>query len=228
MSNDYVDFVSDSDFLRCVEHVCYAYPNAKTTTDLFLQRNGIDPFKIVFDIMKNNMDLEQWREFENSRQADKTVNNTIGEFHQKLLGCVDGWIDLETGDPTKLDLKKKDDTIYMEIKNKYNTVNDNSLSKVWEHLNDNLKEYPDSLQYWAYIVSKNGSSGEGKFKNKNREKPQIKKIWGKAVYELVTGDPEALESVWRVLPNAINDVLQTDRDLPDLRRIEKDWFKRAF
>lgn len=34
---------------------------------------------------------------ETTRQAQKTLQNHIGDFHQNILGSVDGWINLKVG-----------------------------------------------------------------------------------------------------------------------------------
>ena len=51
MSNKYVDFVSDSHFEKCVRHVCDSYEDAKILEDKELQKNGIDPIKMTFDMI---------------------------------------------------------------------------------------------------------------------------------------------------------------------------------
>ena len=222
----YVEFVSDDDFLRCVEHVCDSYPgdvrSLEPRTD-----NGIDPFKMVFDVMNYETSLQDFKEREIARQSDKTVNNTIGEFHQMLLGSVDGWSDLGTGDETKLDLGRNDGTVFMELKNRFNTVNSDSLNKVREKLERNAERYPGSVNYWAYLVSKNGNSGESDWRYRKRTVSGIRKIWGNAVYGLVTGEAGSLREAWDALPGAINDVRRTSMQLSDLEEMIG-WFDRAF
>lgn len=226
-NNKYVDFVSDEHFLKCVKWVCDSYPSSNSIDTEKLQRNGIDPFKMIFDIMNCNIDLERWKTNEYTRQADKTINNRIGDFHQKLLGGVKGWIDLGVGDDTKLDLKKDDNTIFMELKNKFNTTNSDSLSKVREKLEDNLKNFPNSINYWAFIVHRDGTSGESDWIRQKKNNPKIRKIWGDNIYHTITGQPTSLEKVWNVLPTAINDVLSSNHTIKDMENL-KLWFRKAF
>jgi len=77
-----------------------------------------------------------------------------------LLGCMDGWTDLGIGDDSHLDLKKDDDTIFMELKNKENTVNSDSKKQVRIKLEEKFAEKPNAKCYWAYIVAENGLSEE--------------------------------------------------------------------
>ena len=70
----------------------------------------IDLFKMVFDINARKINVNTWIDMERIRQSDKTISNKVGEFHQKLLGGVKGWIDLGVGHPLGVDLKNKKDT----------------------------------------------------------------------------------------------------------------------
>ena len=214
MTNRFVDFVSDSNFLDCVKWVCDSYPKGESKVDIkWMKRNTIDPFKQVFDIINTNINVETWIIKEKFRQEDKTINNTIGEFHQKLLGKVAGWVDLGTGDQTQVDLRKRDNSVFIELKNKSNTVNADSKSKVREKLERAVSSYPKAIGYWAYILGTGGKSGEDIWKYKGKINPRIKRIWGKNVYQLVTGDPDALFKVWKALPTAIKEVLKNGNTL---------------
>ena len=121
--NKYVEFVSDEDFLECVRKVVESYQT--------LDENVIDEFKTIFDVCVNQINFDEWLKFELTRQQDKTINNKIGEFHQELLGKVDGWVDLGMGDETEIDLKKEDNTVFVELKNKYNTMNSSSEKRIF-------------------------------------------------------------------------------------------------
>lgn len=232
MPNAYVDFVSDEDFLKCTSYVVGAFAVArnKASTKKWFQELGTDPFKIVFDMKGYGLDFSQWKTRETFRRIDKTINNKIGEFHQKLLGKVDGWEDLGTGDSSHVDLKKSDDTIFIELKNKYNTVNSSSLKQVRNNLEECISNNADAISYWAFIVAKDGSSGEEvwDFNHATIKSDNIKKIWGNKVYNLITGDPHALEKTWTALPKAISDVIEHDKDIAvDMAEL-KQWFADAF
>lgn len=133
--NKYVEFVSDEDFLECVRKVVESYQtldeNVTPTSILTESKNTIDEFKTIFDVCVNQINFDEWLKFELTRQQDKTINNKIGEFHQELLGKVDGWVDLGMGDETEIDLKKEDNTVFVELKNKYNTMNSSSEKRIF-------------------------------------------------------------------------------------------------
>ncbi|MDA1061045.1 MAG: Eco47II family restriction endonuclease [bacterium] len=228
MPNKYVDFVTDEKFEECVMHVCKEFENTGNIDDEKLQKNGIDPIKMTFDMIKGKMNFKEWRKKESERQDDKSVNNAIGEFHQMLLGGVSGWTDLGIGSESHLDLQKNDDSIFMEIKNKENTVNSGSLQNVRDKLEKQSEKKPDALCYWAYVSAKNGKSEEKEWKGEN-ENPNIRRLSGSKIYEVVTGDAKNLEKVWMALRLAIKNVCNSNftSTEPD-KEIFKTWFKKAY
>ena len=211
MTNKYVDFVSDDDFLECVEKVVDAYTDDEKTPweTLSQYENTNDHFKTLFDLYGYKFNLDEWNDFEIQRRADKTVSNRIGNFHQNLLGKVDGWENLKKGHPSKLDLKKEDNTIFIELKNKHNTQNSSSLEPCRNKLEKILETCPDAEEaYWAYIVSDNYESFTRIWEYPGRTvDARIMEIAGANVYTLVTKKPDAFKQLYDALPKAINDIL---------------------
>lgn len=217
--NKYVEFVSDEDFLECVRKVVEAYQsldeNVTPTSILKESKNTIDEFKTIFDVCVNQISFDEWLKFELTRQQDKTINNKIGEFHQELLGKVDGWMDLGIGDETEIDLKKEDNTVFIELKNKYNTMNSSSEKTCREKLEKVIEKYPDATVYWAYVISKNYKSEDRIWKYQQREDERIKRISGDRLYAMVTGDPKALEKTFNAIPKAIVNILGEEYKLTE-------------
>lgn len=214
MPNKYVDFVSDDDFLECVEKVVESYPDddekEQTSWETLSQyKNTNDPFKTLFDLYGYQFDLDEWNEFEIQRRTDKSVSNKIGNFHQNLLGKVDGWENLKRGHPSKLDLKKEDNSIFIELKNKHNTQNSTSLEPCRNKLEKILETCPDAKEaYWAYIVSDNCKSFTRVWEYPGRTvDSRIMEIAGANVYTLVTDNPNAFKQLFDALPKAMNDIL---------------------
>lgn len=228
-NNKYVDFVSDKDFLECVNWVCDAYREVSVEIDMTdLKRNAIDPFKLTFDVINGKMSIDSWIKNEHIRQQDKTINNRIGEFHQKLLGKVKGWSNLGTGDESHLDLKNDDNTIFIELKNKENTVNADSLNQVREKLERAVSSHTGTTAYWAFIVSNRGS-GESEWIYRERSHRLVRKIWGSKVYELVTGKKDALEQTWKAIPKAIIELTKSSFkiNVSDQQKLSE-FFESAF
>lgn len=215
--NKYVEFVSDEDFLECVKHVIDFYLSdeyqEEPMTVLKESKNGIDAIKTIFDITVKQIGFDGWANKEMERQQDKTINNKIGEFHQELLGKVEGWVDLGVGDETEIDLKKEDNTVFIELKNKHNTMNSSSTKTCHEKLENVIEQYPDATAYWAYIISRKYRSENRVWKYQGREDEKIRRISGDLLYEMITGDSNALEKVYEAIPKAIVDLLGEDYKL---------------
>lgn len=215
--NKYVEFVSDEDFLECVKHVIDFYLSdeyqEEPMTVLKESKNDIDAIKTIFDITVKQIGFDGWANKEMERQQDKTINNKIGEFHQELLGKVEGWVDLGVGDETEIDLKKEDNTVFIELKNKHNTMNSSSTKTCREKLENVIEQYPDATAYWAYIISRKYQSENRVWKYQGREDEKIRRISGDLLYEMITGDSNALEKVYEAIPKAIVDLLGEDYKL---------------
>ena len=215
--NKYVEFVSDEDFIECIQHVVDAYlltSDLETPLQVLKEsKNTIDEFKTLFDVCVNQVGFDEWANFELIRQSDKTINNKIGEFHQELLGKVDGWVDLGVGDETEIDLKKEDNTVFIELKNKYNTMNSSSTKTCREKLENVIEKYPNATAYWAYVINKEYKSEDNVWKYQQREDERIRRISGDKLYEMITGDSKALEKVFEAIPRAIVDLLGDDYKL---------------
>jgi len=165
--NKYVDFVSDEPFLNCVKYVCGAYPSGDSEVILKkFTKNSLDLFKTIFDIVVGKLDFEKWKKSEEIRQADKTISNKVGDFHQMLLGGVEGWEDLKRGHPLGIDLKKEDDSVFIELKNKHNTVKGEDLENVFDKLKKVAEQYSNAIVYYAYIIPKRDIHVHHKNENK--------------------------------------------------------------
>ena len=87
MSNKYVDFVSDNHLMECIDNLHKAYIKAKNNvTKKSLYSNKADTFKLTFDSKFNNLNEEDLIQSEILRQIDKSINNSIGTFHEQILG----------------------------------------------------------------------------------------------------------------------------------------------
>ena len=178
-------------------------------------------------MINTELDFEQWKNVELTRQKDKNISNKIGEFHQKLLGGVKGWQDLQTGDVA--DLCNDQKTIFLELKNKDNTVKGADMIHLWERLDEITGMYPKSIAYYAHINEKHGTSGEDAWVYQGNSNPNVKKIWGKNVYKLITGKQDALEKTWYALPAAISNIADSSKayNLKMSQDIIK-WFGDSF
>ena len=235
--NKYVTFVSDEIFLEEVKKVVDAYATDEDLSKspwevLSNSKETTDQFKTVFDIYSNKFSLNEWINFEIPRQHDKTASNRVGDFHQNLLGHVDGWVNLGRGDTSGMDLKKEDDSIWIELKNKYNPMNSSSLRDTRFKCEELAEKYPNAKIYWAYIVSQNYESFDKTWVYKDNKEnvvhdvnDNIRNIAGKDVYTLVTGDETAFEQLFDAIPKAINDIKKSKHNLTPKDQIVFEKYK---
>ena len=114
MKNKYVDFISDEHFLDCVANLHNAYLKAKKNiTKKNFYSNKVDTIKLTFDAKFNDINEESLIEAEILRQIDKSINNSIGTFHEQILGGIKGF---EVGKLSGFDIKATDDTLFADIK----------------------------------------------------------------------------------------------------------------
>jgi hypothetical protein len=209
MANKYVSFVSDKHFLNCIENLYAAYIKAKNgISKKKFYSNKIDTIKLTFDAKINDIDEEIIIENEILRQIDKSINNSIGTFHEQILGGISGF---EVGNLSGFDIKAVDNTLFADIKNKHNTMNSSAAESLFQKLSRYADTYKKANCYWAQILAK-GSFCEkwaGDINGKEYSHSRVFKISGDQFYSLVTGQDDALFELYKALPNAISDFLLT-------------------
>ena len=106
-----------------------------------------------------------------------------GKISQILIGNFYGWEDLGNGHSSGLDCKKKDNSIIIEIKNKYNTCNSNSQKTLLDKLSDYKKKFPNTRCIWGVVNPKINCT---KLKEKIiYNEVEIEKIQGIELFNLV-------------------------------------------
>lgn len=207
MKNKYVDFISDEHFLKCVENLHRSYEKAKAKiSKKKFYNNKIDTIKLTFDSKFNNIDEESIIEAEILRQIDKSINNSIGTFHEQILGGISSF---EIGKLSGFDIKAIDNTLFADIKNKHNTMNSSSAEALFQKLARYADDYKKAKCYWVQILAK-GSFNEhwkGDINGKEYSHSRVFKISGDQFYALLTGRENALYELYNALPKAINDFM---------------------
>lgn len=80
-----------------------------------------------------------------------------GDIAQIIIGNFIGWEDLRRGHSSGMDCRKKDNSIIMEVKNKYNTVKGSDEKKsLLPTLAKYKKDNPNTRCVWAIINPKSG------------------------------------------------------------------------
>jgi hypothetical protein len=207
MSNKYVNFITDEHLFHCIGNLHKAYLKAKNNvTKKNFYTNKVDTIKLAFDAQFNNIDEESLIQAEILRQIDKSINNSIGTFHEQILGGIAGF---EIGVLSGFDIKANDNTLFADIKNKHNTMNSSSSESLFQKLARYADTYKKANCYWVQILAK-GSFNEkwtGELNGKEYSHSRVYKISGDQFYALLSGQDDALFQLYKVLPQAIKDYL---------------------
>jgi hypothetical protein len=192
---------------------------ASSESDKKLNSNVIDPFSAVFDSLRQNISLTEWLEQEKARQIQKTLQNAVGEFHQSILGSVDGWENMKSGNV--IDLVNESKKIIAEVKNKFNTTKGNHKISIYDDIYELINsKYLGYLGYYVEIIPKSKkpynkefTPSDNKSKSRRPQNQMIRIIDGKSFYELVTGKENSLEELYKAIPTIITELLKTDHTI---------------
>lgn len=209
MKNKYVDFISDEHFLSCVANLHTAYLKAKNNiTKKNFYSNKVDTIKLTFDAKFNAIDEESLIQAEILRQIDKSINNSIGTFHEQILGGIKGF---EVGNLSGFDVKANDDTLFADIKNKHNTMNSSSAEALFQKLSRYADDYKKSKCYWVQILAKKSfcELWKGDINGKEYSHSRIYKISGDQFYALLSGKENALFQLYKNLPIVVKDYIKS-------------------
>lgn len=174
-------------------------------------KNGRDVFTMLFGSMANDKPLEEWNEVLVQIQAQKSWQNSIGEFHQSILGSMHGWENLKTGEV--LDIRNDERKIVAEIKNKHNTTKGNYKKMVYDDMLRFVEQNPEFTAYYVEVIPSQGKRYDVEFvppdnatKEKRPSNSRIRKIDGYSFYELAANEKDALKQVIDALPGIVNEL----------------------
>jgi len=218
MSNKYgLSFITDNDLF---EHVKETIEKYRFTINLKeFNKNLVDPIKLTFDSKIYRKTIEEIIESESLRQIDKSNTNHIGYFHQNIFKYFDGWdVPTQGFDAINETLK-----IYVEMKNKHNTMNSASAQKTYIKMQNKILRDDEATCYLVEIIAKNSqdikwsiSLDSEPVSNKNIRRISIDKF-----YEIVTGEKDAFKDLCEQIPKVIDDVIKAG----DVRSAENTVFE---
>lgn len=217
MANKYVNFISDEHLLNCIEDLHKAYLRAKNNiSKKSFYSNKVDTIKLTFDAKFNDINEDDLIQSEILRQIDKSINNSIGTFHEQILGGIEGY---KVGKLSGFDIKAIDDTLFADIKNKHNTMNSSSAEALFQKLARYADDYKKANCYWVQILAK-GSFNEhwkGEINGKEYSHSRVFKISGDQFYALLSGQDDALFQLYKALPKAIKDYMNRAQSEQDIK-----------
>ncbi len=232
----FLKWISDNNLKNEVVQLLTIAKDAKESAVEKFGKNVIDPFAALFEISGFEIDYDTWLKSETTRQAQKTLQNHIGDFHQNILGYSKGWTNKSVG--SIIDLVSEDKKIIAEIKNKYNTISGGKLSDLYYSLDKQISPkssiYKGYKAYYVAVIPKKGERFDKPFTPSDKDKGEkcpvnkyIREIDGASFYSLVTGSDNALEDLFDVLPEVIKDCSQGKYQIRDKEKL-KEFFNLAY
>lgn len=231
-----LEYISDEKLLSEIEYLLKKAKDKREKAERTFNSNVIDPFGAIFESPGFSSHRE-WRNAELVRQCQKTIQNHVGAFHQKILGHVDGWEDMGIGGI--VDLVNEERKIIAEVKNKYSTVTGGDLADKYKGLDELISpkhsRFKDYCAYFVNIIPRKPIKSDVPFTPSNKGSgtscpinQNIRIIDGASFYELVTGRPHALKELYSVLPQSIEYIFNERFGLQGFSIPDKECFTQYF
>ena len=225
-------FISDASIYRHVKNTVLLYKNFIDLREF--NSNLIDPIKLTFDAKVYGKSFEEIIESECVRQIDKSNTNHIGYFHQNLFNYAgNGWRVPER----VFDVANDERKIYVEMKNKHNTMNSSSAQATYMKMQRQIINDPESTCMLVEAIAKRSQNiaWVAKLNGVQYSHPQIRRVSMDKFYEIVFGDRDAFMKLCRALPLILDDVIaETHRGnvnntvCRELRSISSDTLKSLY
>lgn len=220
-----LSFISEKDFTNHVKATIEKYGDKLESYDLKkFNKNIIDPIKLIFDKTVYRASWEEIVSNEIFRQRDKSNNNDIGYFHQRIFQYIDkchvppngeegGW-DVIFEDPDGIEIPEAGivHKIYVEMKNKHNTMNSASSGKTFIKMQNQLLQDDDCACFLVEVIAKRSQNIKWTTtvdKQKVGHK-LIRRVSMDKFYELITGKEYAFFDLCMVLPEIIEKVVNSN------------------
>ena len=219
-----LDFISEEDFTNHVQNTIHRYGEKLTPYDLKrLNENIIDPIKLIFDKTVYRYRWEEIIQNEIYRQRDKSNNNDIGYFHQRIFEYIknctvpkSGWDVIFTPEKgAEVAECGKVRTLYVEMKNKHNTMNSAASAKTYMKMQGQLLADDDCACFLVEVIAKQSQnipwtvSVDGVKQKHSR----IRRVSIDEFYKTVTGEYDAFHKMCMVLPSVIETVVMQSENI---------------
>ena len=241
-----LSFISEKDFTNHVKDTIDKYGEKLESFDnVRFNKNIVDPIKMIFDKTVYQTSWDEIVGNEIFRQRDKSNNNDIGYFHQRIFqyinnchvpdnGTEGGW-DVIFQVPEGITLPEGDivHTVYVEMKNKHNTMNSAAAGKTYIKMQSQLLDDDDCACFLVEAIAKKSQNIKWSttVDGKSVSHKKIRRVSLDQFYALVTGQEDAFYKMCMVLPKVIEKVVNEggedvkvphDSVMSELRRIAKE------
>ena len=241
-----LSFISEKDFTNHVKDTIDKYGEKLESFDIVrFNKNIVDPIKMIFDKTVYQTSWDEIVGNEIFRQRDKSNNNDIGYFHQRVFqyinnchvpdnGTEGGW-DVIFQVPEGITLPEGDvvHTVYVEMKNKHNTMNSAAAGKTYIKMQSQLLDDDDCACFLVEAIAKKSQNIKWSttVDGKSVSHKKIRRVSLDQFYALVTGQEDAFYKMCMVLPKVIEKVVNEggedvkvphDSVMSELRRIAQE------
>jgi DNA (cytosine-5)-methyltransferase 1 len=211
-----LSFIAETELKEHVMETIRSYGNKLESYNLEkFNRNIVDPVKMLFD---SNVYRSSWKEIvknEIFRQRDKSNSNDISYFHQNIFKYIpncevpgSGWdVIFESTQGIDIGGGNIVHKIYVELKNKHNTMNSSSAAKTFIKMQTQLLQDDDCACFLVEAIAKhsqNISWSPTVDGTKNHAHQRIRRVSLDNFYEIVTGDSDAFYKLCMALPDVIS------------------------
>lgn len=111
------------------------------------------------------------------------------------------------------DVVNKEQSIYVEIKNKHNTMNSSSSQKTYIKMQHTIAQKPSAKCFLVEVIATNSQNIPWKISldKKSVSQENIRRVSIDKFYEIVTGDRFAFKRLCLILPTIIQDVISNEK-----------------
>ena len=209
-------FISKEDFENHVRDTIRTYNETLQRIDLKkFNQNVIDPIKLLFDKSVYQQSFDDVIKAEIQRQRDKSNTNSIGYFHQNMFKYIarcevpeSGWDVLVNDDPEY-------HKIFVEMKNKHNTMNSAAAQKTYMKMQNQILRTPENYCFLVEVIAPRSRNNVWKCSvdGTHVEHEHIRRVSIDQFYKIVTGIDNAFYMVCQQLPETIEKLVSQDQTL---------------
>lgn len=210
-----IDFISKENLKEHIKNTIATYDQTLNGIDLRkFNSNIIDPIKMVFDSKVYRKTFEEVIEAELVRQRDRTNVNAIGYFHQNIFKYIDRCTVPEKGFDV-IFKKSNNETIYVEMKNKHNTMNSTSSQKTYTRMLNKIVNDKNAVCFLVEAIAKHSQNIVWRVKvdGDNIENDRIRRVSMDKFYEIVTGKKDSFYKLCMILPDLISEIINENKEL---------------
>lgn len=213
MTTNYnISFIKQEEFEKHVEQTINSYNATLRKIDLEkFNKNVIDPIKLTFDKSLFRKSMEEIIDLEIHRQRDKSNTNAIGYFHQFMFKYIGGC----EVPPHGFDVifTRPDGTkIYVEMKNKHNTMNSSSGQKTYINMQNQILKHPNDMCFLVEVIApvSRNTVWECSVNSIHVSDERIRRVSIDKFYEIVTGISDAFYQICQQLPITISKLISAN------------------